>query len=253
MSWDPEHYLRFADERTRPAFELVQRIENETPGRVIDLGCGPANSTAVLAARWPEAVIEGLDSSPEMIEKARRAGLRARFSVADIEDWQPAVAYDVVYSNATLQWLPDHPVLLPRLMAGVAPGGSFAFQVPHNQDAPSHELMREVGASGPWSAKLRNVRGVSVLSADAYYGILSPFARTLDIWETEYLHVLDGEDPVYRWVGATGLRPYAQALDGGEREAFLSAYRARLREAYPQRPDGKTLFAFKRLFLVLRK
>lgn len=252
MSWDPDHYLRYADERTRPALELAARIE-ASPRRVVDLGCGPGNSTGVLAARWPKAEIEGLDSSPEMIESAKRSKVPARFFVSGIETWKPSEPYDVVYSNATFQWLADHPSLLPRLMHAVADDGSFAFQVPRNQDAPSHVLMREVGASGSWAAKLKDVRGVSVLSPEAYYGILSPLARALDIWETEYLHVLEGDDPVYRWVGATGLRPYAQALEEEERGAFLAAYRARLREAYPKRADGKTLFPFKRLFVVARK
>jgi trans-aconitate 2-methyltransferase len=252
VTWDPKHYLMFADERTRPAAELVGRVAVASPQRVIDLGCGPGNSTAIIAARWPDAEIEGLDSSAEMIESARASDLRAKFFVGDLATWQPASPYDVIFSNATIQWLPDHEHLLPRLMAYVAPGGAFAFQVPHNQDAPSHSLMRETAASGPWSAKLRNVREISVLSSDAYYGILAAPGRKLDIWETEYLHVLEGEDPVYRWVGATGLRPFVQALADDEPDLFTAAYRARLRVVYPRRSDGMTLFPFRRLFVVVK-
>jgi trans-aconitate 2-methyltransferase len=252
MTWDPKHYLSYAHERTRPAAELVARIDAGAPRRVVDLGCGPGNSTAIVAARWPEAALEGIDSSPEMIESAKSSAVRARFSVGDIASWAPGSSYDVVFSNATYQWLPGHARLLPRLAGFVAPGGTFAFQVPHNQDAPSHALMRETAAAGPWSSKLRNVREISVLAPDAYYGILSGPGRVLDIWETEYLHVLEGDDPVYRWVGATGLRPFVQALEGAEREGFVDAYRTRLREAYLRRADGTTLFPFKRLFAVVK-
>jgi trans-aconitate 2-methyltransferase len=252
MSWDPKHYLSFADERTRPAAELISRIALVAPRRVIDLGCGPGNSTALLAARWPEASLDGLDSSSEMIASARESGVHADFLAADVATWRPSAPYDVILSNATLQWLEDHHLLLPRLMGFVASGGILAFQVPRNLDAPSHALMRAVAADGPWASKLRNVRGINVLSPDSYYEILAAHATGLDIWETEYLHVLEGDDPVYRWVGATGLRPYAQALAGEERERFLSAYRARLSEAYPKRADGKTLFPFKRLFVVAK-
>jgi trans-aconitate 2-methyltransferase len=252
MSWDPKHYLSFAGERTRPAAELVSRIDCAAPRRVIDLGCGPGNSTALVAERWPDAKLEGLDSSPEMIASAKDSGVCADFYEADIASWRATAPYDVIVSNATLQWLENHHELLPRLIGFVARGGTFAFQVPCNLDAPSHTLMRAVAEDGPWASTLRHVRGINVLSADAYYEILVPHAKSLDIWETEYLHVLDGDDPVYRWVAATGLRPYAQALSGDEREQFLSAYRARLRDAYPMRADGKTLFPFKRLFVVAK-
>jgi trans-aconitate 2-methyltransferase len=253
VSWDPKHYLSFADERTRPAAELIARIESASPSRVVDLGCGPGNSTALLVARWPNASLEGLDSSPEMIASAKGSGVHAAFFVADIATWRPPSSYNVIVSNATLQWLEAHLELLPRLFSFVENGGSFAFQVPRNLDAPSHALMRAVATNGPWSSKLRDVRGINVLSPAAYFEILAPLAMSLDIWETEYLHVLEGDDPVYRWVGATGLRPYAQALAGDERDQFLSTYRARLREAYPKRMDGRTLFPFKRLFVVAKK
>jgi trans-aconitate 2-methyltransferase len=250
MAWNPSIYMAFGGERTRPAVELVARIRAENPSRVIDLGCGPGNSTAVLAARWPEAKLEGLDSSPDMLTKAHQSGVRAEWIQADLASWSAKEKYSVIFSNATLQWLESHQVLIPRLLSFVEPGGTFAFQVPHNMTAPSHVLMREAAADGPWASKLRDVREVAVLSVDDYFNILHALGAECDIWESEYLHVLDGEDAVYKWVSATGLRPFVQALEGDERDAFIADYKRRLNRAYPRRNDGKTLFPFKRLFAV---
>ena len=250
MSWDPDVYMKFANERTRPAMELLARVPIVAPKLVIDLGCGPGNSTALLAARWPHAAIEGLESSPEMLAKAKASNAQVTWTLGEVEDWSPETPYDVVFSNATLHWIADHRALLPQLMSHVADGGTLAFQVPRNFDAPSHVLMREVANAGPWAAKLANARQVNVLSPDAYFDILAPRTRSLDIWETSYLHVLEGEDPVLTWVSGTGLRPFVQPLDAQEREQFLAEYSARLREAYPRRADGKTLFPFQRLFVV---
>jgi trans-aconitate 2-methyltransferase len=252
MVWNPHTYLAFADERTRPAAELLARIPDERPERVIDLGCGPGNSTALLVARWAHAKVEGLDSSPQMLEQAHKSGVAAHWIESDLATWTAHEPYDVVYSNAAYQWLPDHPALLPHLMRATRPGGTFAFQVPHNMDAPSHALMRRAAAEGPWAGKLRNVREIAVLAPGAYYGILKPHAASVDIWETEYLQVLKGDDAVYHWVSATGLRPFVQALSDDERESFIAAYKAKLNTAYPPRADGSTLFPFKRLFCVAK-
>lgn len=253
MVWNPKTYLAFAGERTRPAAELLARIADEAPERVIDLGCGPGNSTALLRARWPTAQIEGLDSSPDMLAQAKKEGVEADWILADVATWRADAPYDVIFSNATFQWLGDHHGLLPRLISSVKPGGTFGFQVPHNQNAPSHALMRETAANGPWSAKLKNVREINVLKPEDYYAILKPHAASVDIWETEYLHVLTGDDAVYHWVSGTGLRPFVQALEDGEREAFIAAYKKRLNAAYPMRADGATLLPFKRLFAVARR
>ncbi|MEJ0028028.1 MAG: trans-aconitate 2-methyltransferase [Rhizomicrobium sp.] len=253
MTWNPAAYLAHADERTRPAAELLARVSDTSPARVVDLGCGPGNSTALLRARWPQARIEGLDSSPDMLAQAKASGIAADWLLADLAAWTPSAPYDVVFSNATLQWLGDHEALLPRLLGFAKPGGTFAFQVPHNMDAPSHALMRETAARGSWSAKLANVREIAVLPPARYYDILAPLAASVDIWESEYLHVLRGADAVYRWVAATGLRPFVQALDGAERDAFIADYKTRLSGAYPIRPDGTTLFPFKRLFAVAKR
>ncbi len=251
--WDPKTYLAFADERTRAAAELLARVPIESPKRVIDLGCGPGNSTALLADRWPDAHLEGLDSSPEMIDQARESGVPAEWSVADIADWTATAPYDVIYSNATFQWVGDQASLLPRLMQYVRPSGALAFQVPVNFDMPSHALMRQVAREGPWAEKLSGVRNIVLMSAEQCFDILEPYAASLDIWDTNYLQVLDGLDAVYRWVSGTGLRPFVQALEGAEREAFIQAYKARLNLAYPVRESGKTLFPFRRLFVAARR
>jgi trans-aconitate 2-methyltransferase len=249
MVWNPTTYLAFADERTRPAAELLARVPDEVPARVIDLGCGPGNSTALLRTRWVDARIEGLDSSADMLAQAKTSGIAADWIEADLATWRAAAPYDVIFSNATFQWLGDHETLLPRLMGYVKAGATFAFQVPHNMDAPSHVLMRETAAS----FGLTNIREVAVLEASAYYAILKPHAATVDIWETEYLHALKGDDAVYHWVSGTGLRPFVQALEGNRREAFIADYKRRLNDAYPPRADGVTLFPFKRLFAVVKK
>ncbi|HEY8949752.1 MAG TPA: trans-aconitate 2-methyltransferase [Rhizomicrobium sp.] len=252
MSWNPSVYLAFADERTRPAADLLARVPNDSPKRVADLGCGPGNSTDLLVKRWPDAQVDGIDSSPQMIETAKKSGVNAAFALADIAAWTPDAAYEVVFSNATYQWLPDHRALLPRLMNFVAKGGVFAFQVPNNQYSPSHTLMRDVAAQGPWAEKLANVRGIFVEKAQTYFDILAPHAKSVDIWTTEYLHVLDGENAVFKWVSGTGLRPFLDALNEDERARFVTEYKARLNVAYPRRADGKTLFPFSRLFAVAR-
>jgi trans-aconitate 2-methyltransferase len=252
MSWNPSVYLAFADERTRPAADLLARVPTDNPKRVADLGCGPGNSTALLAARWPDAKVEGFDSSGAMIDAAKASDIPADFAVADISAWSPAAPYDLIFSNATYQWIPDHHALLPRLMGFVGKGGMFAFQVPNNQNAPSHNLMRDVAAQGVWAEKLANVRGIFVEKVGTYFDILNPHASSLDIWTSEYLHVLEGEDAVFKWVSGTGLRPYLDALAEEERPVFTREYKARLDIAYPRRADGKTLFPFSRLFAVAR-
>jgi trans-aconitate 2-methyltransferase len=250
MAWDPKTYLDFEDERTRPAVELLARVMHKNPAHVIDLGCGPGNSTALLARRWPKSKLEGLDASEPMLDQARRSGIQAIWHSGDIPSWAPTRKYDVIFANAALHWIDDQEALMRRLMSYLAPGGVFAFQVPANFHEPSHALMRAVAANGPWAAKLHGVRNIVLGSARGYYDLLEPLSSHLDIWHTEYLQVLEGEDAVYRWVSGTGLRPFVNALEGAEREAFIAEYRARLAEAYPMRASGKVLFPFQRLFVV---
>lgn len=253
MTWNPQTYLAFAGERTRPTAELLARIPVERPARVIDLGCGPGNSTALLAARWPGGRLEGLDSSAAMLAEARASGVHATWLEADLARWTPADPYDVIFSNATLQWLPHPETLLPRLMGFVKDGGAFAFQVPVNYQAPSHRLMREAAQDPRWRETLSQVREIQHGRAELYYDILKPHAASLDIWHTEYLQVLEGADAIYRWVSGTGLRPFLDALNGEQRDAFIALYKAKLNEAYPRRADGTTLFPFRRLFVVAQK
>lgn len=250
MTWNPERYLTFGDQRTRPAVDLLARVALAAPARVADLGCGPGNSTGLLAARWPAAEVIAVDHSAEMLAKARASDVRATWVEADIAVWAPDRPLDLVYSNAALQWLGDHATLLPRLLGHVRPGGVLAVQMPRSFGSPSHRLARAVAGSGPWAERLAGyLRSEPVAAPGWYYDLLAPRAA-LDIWETEYLHVLEGDDPVLSWTRSTALRPVAQALDEDDYAAFEAAYAARLREAYPKRADGRTLYPFRRLFIV---
>lgn len=251
MAWDPKTYLAFGEERTRPAHELLARAMSDRPKRVVDLGCGPGNSTALLAARWPDADLEGVDNSAEMLSAARKLPFPARWTEADVAAWNPSSPYDVIFSNATLQWVADHQRLLPQIVRHVAKDGVFAFQVPRNFDDPCHTLIHDVANDPRWSAKLAGVRDWwNVQEPAVYFDILEPHAKSIDIWETRYVQVLQGEDAVFRWMSGTGLRPYANALEGAERDAFLEEYRGRVAAAYPRRKSGVTLYPFRRLFCV---
>jgi trans-aconitate 2-methyltransferase len=260
--WDPGQYLRFGDERSRPFFELTAQIGAEQPALVVDLGCGPGQLTAELARRWPDAEVRGLDSSPEMIAAAdrlaaadRAAAVRPRlsFAQADLRDWQPDRPVDVIVSNAVLQWVPEHEALLPGWVRALRPGGWLAFGVPANFGAPSHALLREVAGAGRWRLLLADV-ALNRQSADpaAYVDLLSQAGCVVNAWETTYLHVLPGEDPVLEWYKGSGLRPVLAALEPDQAAAFLAEYGARLRAAYPRRPYG-TVLPFRRVFVVAQK
>ncbi|MBA8795678.1 trans-aconitate 2-methyltransferase [Friedmanniella endophytica] len=250
--WDPTQYLRYADERGRPFADLVARIGAEQPARVVDLGCGPGRLTAGLAARWPGAEVTGVDSSPAMIADARRQALpdRVRFVEQDLRDWTPAEPVDVIVSNATLQWLPDHRSLLPRLLDRLTPDGWLAFQVPGNFGEPSHRLLHELAAEPPYNAFTADVeRPASAEPADYLADLLALGCRHADVWETTYLHLLTGPDPVFDWIAGTGARPVLQALPEAVRATFEATYRQRLAAAYPPGPDG-TVLPFRRIFAV---
>ncbi|MFE3084733.1 trans-aconitate methyltransferase [Streptomyces albidoflavus] len=261
-TWDPAQYLRHADHRTRAFADLLARVPEprvpkDRPLRVADLGCGPGNSTRLLTERWPAARVTGYDHSEAMLARARTdlADTGADFAHADLRTWTPDEPYDVIASNATLQWVPGHPHRLADWTAALAPGGTLAFQVPGNFDAPSHALMRRLAASeGPWRKRLDGVlRGAdAVLDPAGYLPYLTGPGRTTDLWETTYLHLLTGPDAVLDWVTGTGLRPVLDALadDRAARTAFTDAYRDLLREAYPVTADGTTPFPFRRVFAV---
>ena len=250
-SWDADLYLRYADERTRPAIDLVARIGVSEPRRIIDLGCGPGNSTQVLRQRWPEAHIVGLDSSPEMIAAAKEAHPDGTWLLGDVAAWTCDEPFDVVYSNAAFQWVPDHPALIPRLMGMVAPGGALAVQMPTHFHSPLHQLILEIAEMPEWREQLTAARGaIKVEKAEFYYDLLAPICRRVDLWETEYHHVLAGPEAILAWIRGTGLRPFLSALDDGGKNRFEELLLAGVEKAYPRRVDGKVLFGFRRLFLV---
>lgn len=249
-TWDPDRYLTYADERGRPFVELVTRVAASSPMEVVDLGCGPGNLTGLLAERWPGAHVVGLDSSPEMIEKARALGQPVDYAVADLRDWRPERPVDVLVSNATLQWLPGHLDLLRQLLATVSPGGWFAFQVPGNFDEPSHTLRAGLAAEEPYAPYTRGAATPSSHDPVAYYDALAATGSAVDVWETTYTHVLSGPDPVFTWVSGTSLRPTLQALPDELREEFAAELRRRYDAAYPVRADGTVLMPFRRVFAV---
>ena len=251
VSWDPQQYARFAAPRLRPALDLVARIPLERPRSVVDLGCGTGNVTRILRQRWAGAAITGIDGSPQMLAEARRSDASIAWEQVDVAVWNPPGEFDLVFSNAALHWLDGHPALFARLSRKVAAGGVLAVQMPRNFNAPSHTLMHELASSAPWrDALAARLRPQPVLAPEAYYGLLAASARTLDIWETEYLQVLEGENPVAEWTKGTWLAPLLAALAPDARAAFEAEYRSRVAQAYPRRPDGKTLFPFRRLFIV---
>jgi trans-aconitate 2-methyltransferase len=250
-TWDPQQYLKFADLRLRPALDLLARIPAAEPGAVFDLGCGAGNVTKLLAERWPKARVTGVDSSMAMLEKARVAAPRIAFVQGELASWTAPEPAGVIYSNAALHWLDNHEALFPRLIEQLAPGGTLAVQMPRNHRAASHTLMIEAAEAGPWRARLAGVESIRpVHDPDAYYRILAPLASRLDIWECEYLQVLEGESPVVEWTRGTALRPYLDALDDAGKKGFLAAYAERIAAAYPLQPDGRTLFPFRRIFIV---
>lgn len=250
-TWDPRQYLRFADQRTRPAAELLARIPLEAPGRIVDLGCGAGNVTRLLAERWPAARVAGVDSSPEMLAEARAAAGTIEWIEAEAGTWRPAEVPDLIFSNSALHWLDGHESLFLRLLESLAPGGALAVQMPRNFDAPSHTAIAWTVRAGGWKARLEPLlRPAPVGPPVFYYDILARKARHVDLWETSYLHVLTGEDPVVEWLKGTTLKVFLDALEGKEREAFRRAYAERVRAAYPRRPDGTTLFTMRRIFLL---
>lgn len=253
-TWDPDRYLAYADERGRPFVDLLARVPAETPKVVVDLGCGPGNLTALLADRWPGADITGVDSSVEMIQAAREVD-GVTWEVADLRDWarrDGLAPVDVLISNATLQWLPDHLELLPRLVDRVAPGGWFAFQVPGNFGEPSHTLRTDIADRAPYAEHVRDAAVPASHEPADYLHVLLDLGCQVDVWETTYVHVLTGADPVFDWVSGTGARPTLQALPEGLREDFEDEFRALLREAYPADPSGRVVMPFRRIFVVAR-
>lgn len=251
MTWNPEQYLKFAEPRLRPAVDLLTRIDAANPARVFDLGCGAGNVTRLLKTRWPDAQITGVDDSAEMLTRAAKSVDGVSWVQQSLANWQPEHAVDVIFSNAALHWLPDHRALFAKLVNQLTAGGVLAVQMPRNFGAPSHTLIAETVLAGPWRATLEPLLSPApVATPDVYYDLLSGLVKRLDIWESEYLQVLEGVDPVKEWTKGTWLKQFLDALDAPEATAFEADYAARVRIAYPTRTDGKTLFPFRRLFIV---
>jgi trans-aconitate 2-methyltransferase len=252
-SWDPSQYLKFADHRLRPALDLVAHIPGAAPATVWDLGCGAGNVTKLLKDRWPAARVAGVDSSREMLAQAAAID-GISWIEGDVTRWSPRQPAEVVFSNAALHWIDDHAHLFPHLIRQVVRGGVLAVQMPRNFEAPSHTLLYETAAHGPWAAELvPYLRTSPVAVPEVYYDLLMPHATRIDIWETEYLHVLQGENAVLEWTKGSAVRPLLDRIDASQQPDFLAAYAERLRSAYPKRSDGMTLFPFRRLFIVAQR
>lgn len=257
-TWDPDQYLRFGDERGRPFWDLVGRVPAASPELVADLGCGPGNLTVQLAERWPNARILGVDSSSEMIaEASARATGNVSFVYEDLRNWGPKAPVDVLISNATLHWVPDHAALFDRFLGFLAPSGVFAFQVPGNFGSPSHTLLYELAASERWEQLMAPALAVAPRSgepSDYLKCLFDAGASAVDVWETTYLHVLHGQSSVLEWIAGTGLRPFLRALDSSpnpsDKDEFLTAYGTVLKAAYPPDLAGRTVFPFRRIFAV---
>ena len=254
-SWDPDVYALYRRYRERPALDLLTAIPRDLePREIWDLGCGLGEQAALLAARHPEARVRGLDSSPEMLDRAAALRTRVEWVQGDIASFEPDTPPDLIFSNAALQWVSDHAALVPRLAAGLAPGGVLAVQMPVADGLGWRGTLTEIAAHGPWASRLTGVEGVRHANAPAdYYAWLAPICPEIDIWTTSYLHALHGQDPIVDWTLGTTLRPYLDALGDDQKKPFLDAWRTRLAKDYPRRDDGVTLFPFQRLFIVARK
>ncbi|HEX2328542.1 MAG TPA: methyltransferase domain-containing protein [Candidatus Angelobacter sp.] len=249
--WNPELYLKFAGQRGRPAADLIAQINLKSPETIIDLGCGTGNSTEQLHHRWPAARIAGLDSSPKMLEQAREAHPDWRWIESTIQDWRPAAEYDLIFSNAALHWVPDHASIFPRLLRAVSPEGVLAVQMPNNFQSSSHSVMKKAASDPRWRGALRDAaENIFIEPVAFYYNVLSKTAKTLNIWETEYLQIMDGPAAVLDWMRSTAMRPYLARLADHERSHFEQLCLAEYEKLFPADDQGKTLFPYKRMFIV---
>lgn len=254
MVWDPQQYLKFSGHRLRPAVDLLMRIPDFAVRSVADLGAGAGNVTKLIKERWPTAAVTGVEGSAEMVAAGKKAAPEIEWLQQDLAAWRPTQKYDVIYSNAALHWLPDHAKLFPGLMQRVEPGGILAVQMPRNFTAPSHLLIAEAALNGPWRSKVEHlVTPPPVGDPGLYHRLLAPLSDNIDIWETEYLQVLEGENPVKEWTKGTWLTRYLDILQGDEKAAFEAAYGERVAKAYPKNAAGQTLFPFRRLFMVAQR
>jgi trans-aconitate 2-methyltransferase len=250
--WSARQYLKFEDERTRPPRDLLAQVPLQRPRRVVDLGCGPGNSTELLAERYPQSDIVGLDSSPDMLRKARERLPACKFVEADIATWTPDAGTDLIFGNAVMQWLPDHPAIMRRLLEAMPEGGVLAIQMPDNTREPALRFQREVGDNGPWQdhPEIKAAPRDDLLSPEAYYDLLKPASSHIDIWHTVYNHVMASPQGITEWFKGSSLQPFLSPLDAASREKFLAAYTEKIVAAYKPRIDGKVLLRFPRLFIL---
>jgi trans-aconitate 2-methyltransferase len=255
MAWSPAQYVKFEDERTRPARDLLAQVPLDNIERAIDLGCGPGNSTELLMERFGTAAVSGLDSDENMLEAARKRLPDIPFAMADLATWQPGKPCDLLYANAVFQWLPNHLDIFDRLMDGLTPGGVLAIQMPDNLEEPSHLLMEESAHAGPWRVAFegRSIRRAALPSPSVYFQRLAPKSARVDIWHTIYNHPMENATGIVEWVKGTGLRIYLDRVPPEHREAFLADYTSRIAKAYPAMRDGRVLFRFPRMFMVAVK
>lgn len=251
--WSPAAYLKFEDERTRPARDLLAQVPLQQVRQAVDVGCGPGNSTELLVARYKEAAILGIDSSPAMLDQARKRVPRARFEPADANNWVPQPEVDLVFANASYQWVAGHLAHLPLVLGALRPGAVLAVQMPDNLGEPTHQIMRDVAAAGPWASRLAHAARAPLPSVRRYYEALQPVAARLEIWHSIYNHVLADAAAIVAWLSSTGLRPFLEPLTEGERRDFLDAYLEKITTAYPATADGKVLLRFPRLFIVAQR
>lgn len=252
--WSAEQYLKFEDERTRPAHDLLNGVPLDAPRTVVDVGCGPGNSTELLVERYPDVAVSGFDSSAEMLVAARKRLPGVTFRQASAETWTPSAPPDLIFANAVFQWVPDHVAVLVRLAKALAPGGVLAVQMPDNLDEPSHRAMRDTAAEREFADAFRTPVAREILPpVGAYYDALKPVAARVEIWRTTYHHALAGPDAIVEWVKGTGLRPFLDRLDPAQQTAYLARYTEKLAAEYPRQADGRVLFRFPRLFIVATK
>jgi trans-aconitate 2-methyltransferase len=254
-TWSPSQYLKFEDHRTRPAIDLLSRVATLSPDMIMDIGCGPGNSTELLVDRFPSATVRGMDSSAKMIEAARKRLPSCHFEIGDVSNWESNVVQDVLFANAVLQWIPNHDSLFPRLVSLLKLGGTLAIQMPDNLNEHTHVSMRTAAADQRWSARLKGADGerTSILSPSQYWSILKPHASSIDIWRTTYVHPLHGLDGIIEWFKGSGLLPYLSRLDATEQMEYLSKYRELLAQNYSVMDDGTVLLPFPRLFIIARR